>query len=342
MSIYLDIEKNLDGFTLNMQLDADNLPIALLGASGSGKSMTLRCIAGVEKPDRGQIVIDGQVVFDSEKRINIPPQERGTGLLFQNYALFPTMNVRQNIMCGARRSRKYSNADRLIQQFGLEKLEKRLPSELSGGQQQRVALARILASQPRILMLDEPFSALDSYLRWQLEQQMSEVIESFSGTTILVSHNREEAYRLCQQIAVIQDGKTYGLRDKADLFAAPHTQAEAHLIGMENVIRIQSKHDGQIYIPDWGASFVPEHASGQVHAIAVSARALTQTIPACSYLLLEGQISRIMQGPSDAIVLISPYHAGGIIHWRTQDADIQKGQPIRLYLPLHDIHLLTE
>ena len=211
MSIFVDIEKNLDGFRLNMQLEADNIPIALLGASGSGKSMTLRCIAGVEKPDRGKIVIDGQCVFDSEKKINIPPQERGTGLLFQNYALFPTMTVRQNIMCGARRSRKYTCVDALIRQFGLEKLDKRLPSELSGGQQQRVALARILASQPRILMLDEPFSALDAFLRWQVEQQMSEVIESFPGTTILVSHNREETYRLCQKIAVVQDGKTHGL-----------------------------------------------------------------------------------------------------------------------------------
>ncbi len=121
MSIFVDIEKNLDGFRLNMQLEADNIPIALLGASGSGKSMTLRCIAGVEKPDRGKIVIDGQCVFDSEKKINIPPQERGTGLLFQNYALFPTMTVRQNIMCGAHRSRKYTCVDALIRQFGLEK-----------------------------------------------------------------------------------------------------------------------------------------------------------------------------------------------------------------------------
>lgn len=342
MSIYLDIEKHLDGFTLNMQLEADNLSIALLGASGSGKSMTLRCIAGVEKPDRGQIVIDGQVVFDSKKRINVPPQARRTGLLFQNYALFPTMTVRQNIMCGARRSQSYSSVDRLIEQFGLEKLQKRLPNELSGGQQQRVALARILASQPRILMLDEPFSALDSYLRWQLEQQMSEVIESFSGTTILVSHNREEAYRLCQQIAVIQDGKTYGLREKGDLFAAPHTQAEAHLVGMENVVKVQLEDDGCIDIPAWGSSFVPEHTKNHVQAIAVSARALTQSIPDCPYLSLAGQISRILQGPSDAIILISPYHAEGIIHWRTQNVNVERGQSIQLYLPLHDIHLLTE
>lgn len=342
MSIFVDIEKNLDGFRLNMQLEADNIPIALLGASGSGKSMTLRCIAGVEKPDHGKIVIDGQCVFDSEKKINIPPQERGTGLLFQNYALFPTMTVRQNIMCGARRSRKYTCVDALIRQFGLENLDKRLPSELSGGQQQRVALARILASQPRILMLDEPFSALDAFLRWQVEQQMSEVIESFPGTTILVSHNREEAYRLCQKIAVVQDGKTHGLREKRELFCHPQTQAAAHLVGMENVLDAQQQSDGTIYVPAWNISFTPKSTVPNVRAVSVPAQAFTLEEPPSEYLTVNGCITRIMHGPTDAIVLITPQQGRGVLHWRTCDTSLQRDQSIRLYLPLDQIHLLTE
>lgn len=342
MSIFVDIEKKLDGFQLNMQLEADHIPIALLGASGSGKSMTLRCIAGVEKPDRGTIVIDGHCVFDSEKKINLPPQERGIGLLFQNYALFPTMTVRQNILCGARRSGKYDGIDALIAQFGLEHLEKRLPCELSGGQQQRVALARILASQPRILMLDEPFSALDSFLRWQVEQQMSEVIESFPGTTILVSHNREEAYRLCRKIAVVQDGRSSGLREKQVLFSQPRTQAEARLVGMENVLQAYRQDDGTIQVPDWGLIFSPQQPADNVRAIAVSANAFALEKPASAHLLLNGHVTRILQGPADTIVLIAPEQRSRCIHWCTTGTALQKQQPVRLYLPLDKIHLLTE
>lgn len=342
MSIFVDIEKKLDGFQLNMQLEADHIPIALLGASGSGKSMTLRCIAGVEKPDRGTIVIDGHCVFDSEKKINVPAQERGTGLLFQNYALFPTMTVRQNILCGAHRSGKYDDIDALITRFGLEHLQKRLPCELSGGQQQRVALARILASQPRILMLDEPFSALDSFLRWQVEQQMSEVIESFPGTTILVSHNREEAYRLCRKIAVVQDGRSSGLREKQALFSKPRTQAEARLVGIENVLQVYQQDNGTIQVPDWGIIFSPQQPADNVRAIAVSANAFTLEKPASSHLVLNGCVTRILQGPTDTIVLIAPEQGRGCIHWRTVDTALQKQQPVRLYVPRDEIHLLAE
>ena len=139
--------------------------------------MTLKCIAGIEKPDRGTITLDGRVLFDSEKHINLTPQQRRVGYPFQQYALFPNMTAAQNILCGIRtgsRAVKKEKLAALLRTFRLEGLEKKLPAQLSGGQQQRVALARILASEPQAILLDEPFSALDSYLKWELELELGE------------------------------------------------------------------------------------------------------------------------------------------------------------------------
>ena len=197
MSLEVNIEKKLDGFTLRAAFSAGNTPTALLGASGCGKSMTLRCIAGIVKPDKGRIVLDGRVLFDSEQHIDLPPQQRGAGLLFQNYALFPNMTVEQNILCGLKaekdRAARQVRCAELLRAMRLEPLAKRYPAQLSGGQQQRTALARILAGRPRILMLDEPFSALDSYLREAVESEVGSLLAGFDGTALLVTHNRDEA-----------------------------------------------------------------------------------------------------------------------------------------------------
>ena len=151
--------------------------------------MTLKCIAGIEKPDRGTITLDGRVLFDSEKHINLTPQQRRVGYPFQQYALFPNMTAAQNILCGIRtgsRTEKKETLAALLRTFRLEGLEKKLPAQLSGGQQQRVALARILASEPQMILLDEPFSALDSYLKWELE--LGELLGAFDGPILWVSH----------------------------------------------------------------------------------------------------------------------------------------------------------
>ena len=168
MSLEVNITKKLDGFTLHVNFAARSTATAILGASGCGKSMTLRCIAGIVKPDAGRIVLDGRVLFDSAQHIDLPPQQRGVGLLFQNYALFPNMTVEQNVLCGLKAEKTSARKARcaeMLQAMRLESLAKRYPAQLSGGQQQRTALARILVGRPKILMLDEPFSALDSYLR---------------------------------------------------------------------------------------------------------------------------------------------------------------------------------
>ena len=195
MSLDVKITKRFDGFTLRTEFTAGNTTAAILGASGCGKSMTLRCIAGIVRPDSGRIVLDGRVLFDSEQGIDLPPQQRNVGLLFQNYALFPNMTVEQNILCALKKekdpaARKAACAEAL-RAMRLEELAHRLPSELSGGQQQRAALARILAGKPRILMLDEPFSALDSYLREEVEGEVGSLLAGFASSfsnRLLVTH----------------------------------------------------------------------------------------------------------------------------------------------------------
>ena len=188
MSLYVDIRKKLGDFTLETKFEVQDGVTGILGASGCGKSMTLRCIAGIMKPDEGHIELNGKVLFDSSRKINVRPQDRHVGLLFQNYALFPNMTVQQNLMAGLMACEKNKNAARqkireILEKFELNGLEGHKPSELSGGQQQRVALARIFLSSPDILMLDEPFSALDGYLRWNLEQELLDVLKDFAGPT---------------------------------------------------------------------------------------------------------------------------------------------------------------
>ena len=240
MSLDVKITKRFDGFTLRTEFTAGNTTAAILGASGCGKSMTLRCIAGIVRPDSGRIVLDGRVLFDSEQGIDLPPQQRNVGLLFQNYALFPNMTVEQNILCALKRekdpaARKAACAEAL-RAMRLEELARRLPSELSGGQQQRAALARILAGRPRILMLDEPFSALDSYLREEVEGEVGSLLAGFEGTALLVTHNRDEAYRLCRDMVVMDGGRVLRTGTTKAVFADPRSTAAARLTGCKNIL----------------------------------------------------------------------------------------------------------
>ena len=263
MSIYVDIEKTLGDFHLKMAFEAGNETLALLGASGSGKSMTLKCVAGIEKPDRGRTVVDDVVLFDSEKHINLPPQQRHTGLLFQNYALFPNMTVLQNIRAGANREpdrkKREAMVAAIMDSFGLTPLAHHLPSQLSGGQQQRTALARILVSNPSILLLDEPFSALDNHLRFRLEQEVRQLIGRFGKTVVLVSHDRDEVFRLSDSIAVVSDGSIDAVGSKSEVFHNPQTRMGAMLTGCKNISAVEILDENHIRATDWGLTLeVPE------------------------------------------------------------------------------------
>ncbi|MDO4547620.1 MAG: ATP-binding cassette domain-containing protein [Clostridia bacterium] len=256
MSIAVDIEKKLGAFSLRTYFTAGDEVVSLLGASGCGKSMTLKCIAGVERPDRGRIVVDGRTLFDSDAKIDLTPQQRHTGLLFQNYALFPNMTVIQNIKAGARREKDAQRREKLvgdiIDGFGLAKLVGHRPHQLSGGQQQRVALARILVSGPDILLLDEPFSALDSHLRFKLEREVRKVIGEFGKTVVLVSHNRDEVFRLSSKIAVMNDGEIEAFGTKSEVFANPGTKNAAMLTGCKNISRARPLSGSRVMAEEWG------------------------------------------------------------------------------------------
>ncbi|MCD8145018.1 MAG: ATP-binding cassette domain-containing protein [Oscillospiraceae bacterium] len=261
MSIEVNIQKTLGQFHLDVAFSAENEVLALLGGSGCGKSMTLRCIAGIEKPDQGRIVVNGVPYFDSEKRINLPPQKRRVGMLFQNYALFPNMTVEQNILTGLKRVKsRAARQERLhaaIETFHLQGLEKHLPHELSGGQQQRVALARILVGEPTILMLDEPFSALDSYLRWEMEHELNERLQAFTGTTLFVSHSRDEVFRISDRVAVYGHGTIEVVDRKEEVFANPHTWQAAMLTGCQNLSMVSPGDGSTVHADSWDLDLTP-------------------------------------------------------------------------------------
>ena len=245
MSLIVDIKKRLGSFSLSAQLEAGEGVTGILGSSGCGKSMTLKCIAGIERPDSGHIELDGVVLYDSRKRIDLHPQQRRVGYLFQNYALFPNMTLRQNILCGLKnqpdRAQRVKEADEMIALMGLNGLERHRPYQLSGGQQQRAALGRILVNKPRLLMLDEPFSALDTYLRERLQAEMRELLKNYGGPVLLVTHSRDEAYRLCRSIAVMDKGSTTPPRPTKELFEDPHTVAAASLTGCKNISKAEKR-----------------------------------------------------------------------------------------------------
>jgi molybdate transport system ATP-binding protein len=248
MKLEVRIKKKLGKFLLDVAFESDGV-LGLLGASGCGKSMTLKCIAGVEKPDEGRIVLDGRVLFDSEKHIHLSPQERKVGYLFQDYALFPNMTVAQNIQCGTKDKKE---VQAYLKRFDLEQVQKLYPAQLSGGQKQRTALARMLAAQPQALLLDEPFSALDNFLKARMEREVMNVTDHFDGPVVFVSHDRNEAYRLTDTIAVMENGRIVDLSEKHELFQAPKTLAATLLTGCKNVTRVERMTDGTYLALDWG------------------------------------------------------------------------------------------
>ena len=212
MGLYVNIAKRLNQFNLQVEFNLGNGLTGLMGASGSGKSMTLKCIAGIELPDSGKIVLDGKVLFDSEAKVNLPPQKRNVGYLFQSYALFPNMNVVENILCGLQAkglsdAEANARAQKLVEKFKLQGLEKSYPRQLSGGQKQRVALARLLAAEPEVILLDEPFSALDEDLKEDLQRELRAALAEFGGVALLVSHNKSEIKKLCKSAYVIKQGQ---------------------------------------------------------------------------------------------------------------------------------------
>ncbi|MDR1493979.1 MAG: ATP-binding cassette domain-containing protein [Planctomycetaceae bacterium] len=274
----MDIVKKHPHFTLEIHFRAENERLGLLGASGCGKSMTLKCIAGILTPDSGRIVINGKTVFDSRQKINVPPRLRHTGYLFQHYAIFPTMTVRENMAIVLRRLPKLEQKrqiDEMLEKMRLQDVGERKPAQLSGGQQQRAAMGRMLVSSPEIILLDEPLSALDSFLSLAVEAELTEMLANFGGTILFVSHNRDEIYRICQRIVVLDRGKIAAFGTTEELFRNPGTLAAARLTGVKNIAPAFAAGIRKIHVPAWGITLETEceapsemtHAAIRAHHI---------------------------------------------------------------------------
>jgi molybdate transport system permease protein len=253
-ALTVEVRKSYPGFRLSAAFSTANGALGLLGASGSGKSMTLRCIAGLEKPEKGRIVLNGRVLLDTRSGINLSPAERRVGMVFQDYALFPHLTVRENIgfslhaHTAEKRNESIAYWSRMMQ---IDTLLSSYPGELSGGQRQRVALARALAMEPEVLLLDEPLSALDHHLRRQVEEQLREALAHYRGVTILVTHDRDEAFRSCEDLVVLSEGSIAACGPKHEIFANPQSLAVARLTGCKNIARIRHVGAERIHVEEW-------------------------------------------------------------------------------------------
>jgi molybdate transport system ATP-binding protein len=370
VSLLVDIRKSYPNFELNVAFEAGNETLGLLGASGCGKSLTLRCVAGLERPDEGRIVVAGTTFFDSSKGINLRAQQRKTALLFQNYMLFPNLTVAQNIAAGIPRGTASGISRGIVaeqlKRFGLEGFGRRYPLRLSGGQQQRVALARMLAAKPAILMLDEPFSALDSHLKSALEQDLLDLFDSFEGTIIYVSHDIDEAFRFCDRIAVIDRGSLEETADTTSILDHPTSYATLKVSGVKNISPARRVDRHRVEALDWGITLsTSEEVSNDACFLGVRAsfiRVLDSQGVAGSYETRGGQgvpddeecnifkavIQRVVDSRFErTVVLRTSEDAAQPLVWRFNRVDydpripLERGGQVRIHIPPSRIHVVS-
>ncbi len=346
MGLQVDIRKDFGAFRLDVSFEAGRELLGLLGASGCGKSVTLQCIAGIERPDAGRIVLNGRTLFDSEKHIDLPPQERRVGYLFQQYALFPNMTVEKNVAAGAWRlpkAERKAAVDAMLEKMQIAELRDKYPRQLSGGQQQRTALARILINEPEALLLDEPFSALDSHLRDRMEREVMAVVRDFGGTTLLVSHSRDEIFRMSDAVAVYNDGRIDAFGEKHALFRDPKTYTAAMLTGCKNFSRISGlRHENGrtvFFADDWDMEL---SVSGVRTGDMVGLRrhyAVLADAPGPN--VYEMEVTGAIEDPFEYILLLRrPGYAGEPFGWTVTKDEYRRLPPGNLLLCFPDPALM--
>ena len=274
-SLKVNIQKKLKEFDLEVDFELNKGCLGILGPSGCGKSMTLKSVAGIEEPDNGIVSLtagDETVYFDSANKINLKPQKRNVGYLFQNYALFPNMTVEENVAIGLGKNDDKKIVSEMIKRFRLEGLEKRYPRQLSGGQQQRVALARILAYGPDVILLDEPFSAMDTFLKEQLRIELVNLLDDFDGLSILVTHDRDEVFQFCEELLILDEGKIIAKGKTHEIFENPKKVNVARFTGCKNISKIEVIDDYHAKSLDWGVVFeVSDKISSDITHIGIRA-----------------------------------------------------------------------
>jgi molybdate transport system ATP-binding protein len=236
----VSIKKSLPGFNLEVNFTISQEILAILGPSGSGKTMTLQCIAGLIKPDKGYIKLNDKVLLDTSKGISLKPRVRGVGFVFQNYALFPHLNAEDNIAYGINSLPKEQikiRVSELMAKMHITGLGKRYPKQLSAGQQQRVALARAIAPEPELLLLDEPFSALDSQVKERLELELMNLQNFYKGNILFVTHDLAEGYKMASKIAVYESGRVVQCDYKNRVIESPANRTVARLTGVRNIMQ---------------------------------------------------------------------------------------------------------
>jgi len=274
----VDIEKELAAFTLTVKLSAGMGAVGLLGASGAGKSMTLRMIAGIVSPTRGHLVLNGRTLFNSTTGEKVPAAKRKIGVVFQDYALFPRMTVAENVGFGLSalpKAERMARVQHHLQRMHIAELGDRYPADISGGQRQRVAIARCMAIDPDALLFDEPFAALDPHLRRQMEEQLRETLADYQGAVLFVTHDMEEAFRFCSDLLVLEDGKVIASGPRQELFERPRTVVAARLTGCKNIASARRIGSHRVAVDTWGCALqtaerVPEsltHVGMRSHQI---------------------------------------------------------------------------
>lgn len=238
MGLEVSLKKKVNGFSLDVAWKTENELAVLFGFSGAGKTMTLQMIAGLMKPDEGIVRLDEKIFFSGKKGIDVPPYQRSFGYVFQDLALFPHMTVMKNILYGAKNipePERRARAEGIIKAFGLDGLEDRLPSEISGGQKQRVAFARALIKHPDMLLLDEPFSALDFPLRREMGQFLKRIRRDFNIPVVLITHDLGEATILADTMIVYTNGSIAQAGSPEEIFRNPSCEEVALLIDRTDI-----------------------------------------------------------------------------------------------------------
>ncbi len=350
MSLEISVKKQWKGFSLDISMLHEGRCMGILGGSGCGKSMTLKCIAGIERPQEGRIVLGNRILFDSAKKINLKPQERKVGYLFQSYALFPNMRVKDNIGIGISlpKVEKKAVIREYMDRFQLDGLGERYPSELSGGQQQRVALARILASRPDMILLDEPFSALDSYLKASLQQELLELLKDYHGEVMIVSHNRDEIYQFCDKLTIMSQGKPLITGNTREVFQNPVKVDAARLTGCKNISPIKKISDYELVALDWNITLkTSKIIHDRIKYVGIRAHNLLpveheegeNTLSVKFISLIETQFE------FEYLVKSSSFNAGETICWKMAKSAGSRGElsqefPKFLTFPKEDLMLL--